>query len=241
MPRRLREGRFQRPWKQPKEPKHQGLCRHNPGVGIMAAIVPPSALARVIQRWRGHAEASVIFVPERSTRERRAATCVCSARARDHRSLESTRSPVCPPGSPTVAFSHAVLAPRIPCPRVPIGEPPITSDRRRPACLATAGVASPPGDGAATSPLAHPYRLGRTRANHRCLRPSRPQVPRDGDSLRNRRGVSRCGCAGGPSPNLHNGYHLCSLSSSVDPPRGRHLGGGQASDSTLRTSRAGPS
>src|SRR5262249_3969450 len=99
---------------------------------LVAAIVPPSARARVIQRWRGHAEASVILVPERSTRGRRAAACVCSARARDHRSLESTRSPVCPPGSPTVAFSHAVLAARIPCSRVPIGEPPIMSDRRRP-------------------------------------------------------------------------------------------------------------
>ena len=46
MPRRLHEGRIQRPRKQPEEPDHQGLSRHNPGVGIMTKGMDRDVLAQ---------------------------------------------------------------------------------------------------------------------------------------------------------------------------------------------------
>ncbi len=45
MPRRLREGRIQRPRKRPEGSHHQGLSRHNPGVGIMPERVDRDPLA----------------------------------------------------------------------------------------------------------------------------------------------------------------------------------------------------
>jgi len=39
IPRRLGNGRTQRPRKRLKETDHQGLRRHNPGVGIMELVV----------------------------------------------------------------------------------------------------------------------------------------------------------------------------------------------------------